>query len=156
MATPIRRALFLALASLVAALTIGGAAYAVTEVGTNGNDKLIGTNQEDELSGRGGDDYLDGRGAADTLKGGSDEDRIMGNKGRDLIVGGRGTDDMLGNRGNDRIEADDGFHDYLNCGKGEDDKAFADNRDAVYNCEFVNGEPLDRNLEPGDLEIIED
>ena len=156
MATPIRRALVMALASLIALTMASVAAFAVTEVGTNGPDRLIGTNQEDELSGRGGDDYLEGRGAADTLKGGSDEDLIRGNTGRDLIVGGRGTDDMLGNRGNDRIEADDGFHDYLNCGKGEEDKAFADNRDAVYNCEFLNGEPLDENLEPGDLENIEE
>ena len=156
MATPIRRALVMGLAALIALTIASVAAFAVVETGTNNPDTLIGTNQEDELSGRGEHDYLEGRGAADTLKGGSGHDDIHGNKGRDLIVGGRGTDDMWGNRGNDRIEADDGFHDYLNCGKGEDDKAFADNRDAVYNCEFLNGEPLDRNLEPGDLENIED
>jgi Ca2+-binding RTX toxin-like protein len=143
MGTMVKRVVFLGLTALLGAFLIGGVAFAITETGTNGNDELIGTNKEDKLSGRGGDDYLEGRAAADTLKGGSDEDQIRGMKGRDYLSGGRGKDILLGGNGSDRIEADDGYRDSINCGKGLDDKANVDDKDSVENCEFVDGQPVD-------------
>jgi Ca2+-binding RTX toxin-like protein len=127
------------LAALLALTIAGGAALAVNEIGTNGPDRLIGTDKEDTLSGRGGDDYLQGRGAADMLKGNDGGDDVVGGKGRDYLSGARGKDTLLGNRGNDRIDADDGYRDYINCGKGEEDKVVIDKKDFTKNCEFHNG-----------------
>ena len=53
------------------------------------------------------------------------------------IYGGGGPDKIWGNRGDDRLMADDGRHDEIRCGDGED-YVYADSNDLVYyGCETI-------------------
>jgi arylsulfatase A-like enzyme len=64
-----------------------------TEVGTNGNDRLVGSARYDIVCARGGDDSIDAGAAADYV---------------------------FADEGNDRILARDGYADVISCGPGND------------------------------------
>lgn len=101
----------LAVVTLMIVLS-AGVALAMTEVGTNGPDRLVGTAQNDTLKGLSGNDVLIGKGDGDRLFGGA---------------------------GNDNIYARDGERDVVDCGSGRDVvRADPDNEDRVLsNCERV-------------------
>jgi Ca2+-binding RTX toxin-like protein len=63
-----------------------------TNIGTNGNDKIIGKSFADMLFGKGGNDFLSGRGGDDTIIGGRGADKISGGTGNDVMTGGAGPD----------------------------------------------------------------
>ncbi len=59
-----KRVMLMLAAMALALLLASGMAWAVTKVGTNGDDVLRGTNGPDTLLGKGGNDTILGRGAA--------------------------------------------------------------------------------------------
>jgi hypothetical protein len=71
--------------------------------GRGGNDTIAGGNGKDCITGGDGDDLLDGGGGADALLGGPGDDTIQGGNGPDLIVGGDGVDQCDGGNGADAI-----------------------------------------------------
>src|SRR3954462_7715240 len=75
-----------ALAAL--ALLVVASAFAASQTGTKGNDKLRGTEQADNINGGAGDDYIAGLGGDDTLDGSADSDSIDGGAGNDKVYGG--------------------------------------------------------------------
>lgn len=64
----------------------------VTELGTEGRDRLPGTPGGDGIAGLGGADRIEGRGGADVTCGGLGDDRIDGGAGSDQTYGGAGDD----------------------------------------------------------------
>jgi Ca2+-binding RTX toxin-like protein len=87
--------LLVASAALIVLLA-RGVAWAVTKVGTNGDDHLPGTNGSDTLVGRGGADSIRGRDGKDVITGGSGGDWLLhGGAGADVITGGPGSDLMF-------------------------------------------------------------
>ncbi len=117
-------------------------------VGDNGRDKIIGYDAADKLAGLKGRDWLQGDRGDDTLRGGNGRDQLYGGKGDDKLIGGNGGDKLVGGPGKDRLlggpgndvlrAAHDGRRDYVDCGNGDDDRAFVDSIDVVTNCETVN------------------
>jgi hypothetical protein len=140
------RALLIMVTMLLGVLVLSGVALAVTKtcttnpcVGTNGPDRLTGTDAKNEIRGRGGSDYLAGRAAADELYGGQDKDEVRAGTGRDRVFGGQGSDELSGGGGNDTMNAQDGYKDAVNCGRGID-TAYVDRIDRVNrDCENVFG-----------------
>lgn len=124
------RRILLVLAALgVVLLIAGGVAWAVTEVGTDGPDRLIGTKGDDKLFGEAGNDVLLGRGGNDFLLGGLGRDEVYGLAGEDMLFGGpgrdwvsdlQGKDVLYGGGGNDIFISADGNRDELYCGAGWD------------------------------------
>jgi Ca2+-binding RTX toxin-like protein len=127
------------LVALVAMLTamLAGVAYAEVIKGTNGPDKLMGTDEEDTIRSLGGADHIFGREDADHLYGGNWNDTIRGNEGRDHIFGEADRDHLLGNRASDWIYTADGEEDFVDCGRGDKDRASVDKLDTVKRCEMV-------------------
>lgn len=74
----------------------------LTQVGTDGPDRLIGDADPDALSGFNGNDTIDGAAGDDRLRGGKDDDRISGSEGHDTLYGGSGNDSLEGGNGADR------------------------------------------------------
>jgi hypothetical protein len=108
-----------------------------TLTGSTADDCLSGDFGPDRLDGDVGDDLLRGGGGTDVETAGDGQDAVIGNDGDDILRGGPGHDHLRGNRGDDRINADDGRHDWIDCGAG-DDTVYADARDDVTsNCEDV-------------------
>jgi hypothetical protein len=140
----LRRTLLFVATMLLGVLVLSGMALAVTKtctnnpcVGTNGPDRLTGTDAKNEIRGLAGSDYIAGRAAADELYASSGKDEVRGGGGRDYINGGRHRDELYGGSGNDTIRAQDGYRDYINCGRGYD-TAQVDRIDRVsQNCEDV-------------------
>src|SRR5918995_2026285 len=138
------RALLIMVTMLLGVLVLSGVALAVTKtctinpcVGTNGPDRLTGTNAKNEIRGLAGSDYVAGKQHADELYASSGRDEVRGGGGRDYINGGRNRDELYGGSGNDLIRAQDGYRDYINCGRGYD-TAHVDRIDRVsQNCEDV-------------------
>jgi Ca2+-binding RTX toxin-like protein len=147
MATRIRRAVVAVALALLMATALAGAAWAATQVGTNGPDTLKGTKRSDIVYGLNGKDSLFGKPGGDELYAGKGIDFVFGNRGADYIVGGTGYDGLYGDRGNDLIVANDGRLDDIYCGSGDADRASVDEEDAVSNCEFVNGEPVETSAD---------
>jgi len=131
---------------LLLATALAGVAWAATLVGTDEPDKLGGTPNNDNISGFGGNDRISGREGDDYTKGGGGNDYINGRPGDDHIIPGPGADGFTkGGRGNDIMEADDGRHDYVECGSGRNDRAYIDVRpvgDDFGNCEYVNDKKM--------------
>ncbi len=88
------------------ALTCAG--FAVTIVGTMGNDTLRGTPGRDVIHGLEGNDTIRGLGGDDVLCGGPGNDRVHGNNGNDQAYGNEGNDRVHGDNGNDRVHGDNG------------------------------------------------
>jgi Ca2+-binding RTX toxin-like protein len=139
------RALLIVATMLLGVLVLSGVALAVTKtctttnpcVGTNGPDRLIGTDAKNEIRGRGGSDYVSGKQRADELYGGQDKDQVRAGTGRDRVFGGQGSDELSGGGGNDTMNAQDGYKDAVNCGRGID-TAYVDRIDRVNrDCENV-------------------
>ena len=103
-----------------AAYAIVGAAAAVSQTGTSGDDAFGGYNNAlDTLDGAAGNDTLNGYGADDSLVGGAGDDSLMGDDGNDTLVGGADADTLLGGIGNDSLFGGDGV-DSLYGGLGDD------------------------------------
>jgi uncharacterized repeat protein (TIGR01451 family) len=102
---------------------------ALSEAGTQGNDRLNGSGQSETILGLSGNDRLNGKRGLDCLFGGDD---------RDVLIGGPNRDYMDGGAGNDRILAVDGRPDTIVCGPGKRDRVVADRSDNVASdCERV-------------------
>src|ERR671910_3756080 len=138
------RALLILATTLLGVMALSGAALAATKtcsanpcVGTNGADRLKGTDAKNEIRGLRGSDYIAGKPRADELYGGRGQDEVRAGNGRDRVFGGRGRDQLYGGGGNDTMNAQDGYRDYINCGRGYD-TAHVDRIDRVsQNCEDV-------------------
>ena len=115
-----RAATFAAIVLTMSALQIvtGGAASAVPQC------TITGTAGQDALTGGPGVDVICGLGEADHL---------VGNGGNDYLIGGAGNDILDG-----RDAA--GNTDVLDCGAGTADRALADQRDTLIDCENVTQE----------------
>ena len=96
-----KRAPTLAVFVAVTLVVAGGAALAVSKVGTNGPDILRGTNKSDFLSGRGGGDDIYGLGGTDDLQGGPGKDFLFGGRCEDFRSDGSCADFRFssGNKG---------------------------------------------------------
>ena len=104
----------------VAATVITAAAFAKTERGTPGRDKLVGTKRADKLIGRAGSDKLLGRLGSDLLKGGKGRDRLFASRGNDVLKGGPANDLLKAGKGNDVLLGGPA-NDVLKGGPGDDD-----------------------------------
>ncbi len=82
--------------------------FAVTMIGTSGNDTLVGTKWADTILGLDGDDTLLGKGGKDVLCGNAGNDKLDGGRGNDILEGGFGADLMIGRRGNDQFNGGPG------------------------------------------------
>ena len=98
---------------------------------------ILGTQAADRLQGTDAGDCIYGRKGRDRLEGGDGDDTLLGNGGRDVLIGGPGSDTLLGGIDGDRIDARDGRHDTVNCGRGRHDRALVDGLDTVRGCERV-------------------
>ena len=147
-----RRPVFLFAFVLLATLLAAGTAAAITEhcqggecQGTSKADLLYGTAMTDTIFGLGGNDKIFGYADDDMLKGGPGADIIYGGAGNNRLKGGPGADRVYGAEGDEILrggtidEANDGAHDVLNCGGGEDTVYFVQGQDDVAdNCEIRN------------------
>ena len=147
-----RRSVFLFAFVLLATLLVAGTAVAVTQQchggecqGTSKSDLLYGTAMKDTIFGRGGNDKVYGYGNDDMLKGGPGADVIYGGSGANKMKGGTGADRVYGADGDEVLrggtidQANDGAHDFLNCGGGTDTVYFVPGQDHVAdNCEIRN------------------
>jgi Ca2+-binding RTX toxin-like protein len=88
--------------------------------GTFLSDLLKGTSEGDEIRGGSGGDTIIGGAGGDNLRGQFDQDDLFGDSGEDLLQGGDGNDRLTGGNG-----GDDGFHDVLLGGEGNDVLFFA-------------------------------
>ena len=110
-------------ATALTLLLESGVAWAVTKIGTDGQDTLRETNRADNLVGKGDNDVLYALGGRDSLLGGSGKDwvlggnerrafggdkTLLGGRGNDGVVGGIGSDNVLGGSGNDFVLGDNG------------------------------------------------
>ena len=138
---------------MVAMVMLLGApvAYAVVEVSTSGNVRLVGTNRADIRTGKGGNDRIFGLGANDELSGDKGNDRIFGGSGvdwidggsgDDLLVSGDGSDDLAGASGDDVIytgtqedAGDPQDRDEVRCGTGYDTVYLGPGDSASHNIE---------------------
>jgi Ca2+-binding RTX toxin-like protein len=77
-----------------------GIAWALVDVGTNGNDNLPGTANPDQLYGLPGNDRLLSQSSADVDEGGTGDDDVRAGDGNDQINGGPGNDSGTGPVGN--------------------------------------------------------
>ena len=133
----LRRVVLLGGMLLVGAIVLSGVALAEDKVGTFGRDDLLGTPQMDRIYGLGAMDTITGLAGNDDCYGGSGADEIDCGIGMDRIDGGFGFDDLFGGPNNDTISAADGFEDNVDCGPGNNDTAYVDNKDMVRNCENI-------------------
>lgn len=76
----------------------------VTEVGTDGDDRIVETEGDDVFFGGLGDDTISGGDGDDVLDGGFDDDVLDGGAGEDSLEGGSGLDSLDGGAGSDLIE----------------------------------------------------
>ena len=67
-------------------------------------------------------------------------DLLWGDSGGDFLKGGPGADRFFGGYGNDLIDSRDGVTEHVYCGEGTD-RAEADLRDILHNCEKVVRRP---------------
>lgn len=122
-----RRAAVLAVAAVLALVTMSGVALADNMQGNGGNNRLVGTNGKDTISGGGGNDNVFGRGGQDRLLGDAGNDDVYGGKGDDRLQSGLGQDELFGQQGNDFVNVIDGQpNDFVDCGSGEFDVAGVD------------------------------
>jgi Ca2+-binding RTX toxin-like protein len=133
--------------SVISVLSIAGVAFAKTERGTRGPDRLVGTKRADKLVGRAGRDKLIGRRGADKLLGGKGRDRLKGGRGSDLVKGGPANDWLKGGAGDDELRGNGGL-DILRAGPGDDALFSAakggtiDGGPGADEFNFVDGEPV--------------
>ncbi len=77
--------------------------YAVTIVGTDGDDTIRGTEGADVIHGFDGNDRIEGLGGRDLICGGPGDDILHGGDGDDTLVGEDGDDLLHGGAGHDRL-----------------------------------------------------
>ena len=137
----------------LALLLAGGAAFAATFTGTDGDDTLESTARADTLRGLGGNDTFRGLGGPDRLVGGAGVDLMEGDGAADNMYGGEGEDRMVGVAGRDHVYGgpgddlvstiDDNAVDFVDCGAGYDEydrsltAAGPDVDDVYVNCELM-------------------
>jgi len=109
-----------AIAALGATLVVASSAWAVTIIGTDGDDQITGSPGNDRIDARAGNDTVVGLAGNDGIRGGRGDDRISGGPGDDVLRGDSGEDGLGGGEGNDRILARDGEADKILCGPGRD------------------------------------
>lgn len=100
-------------------VALDGVLFPVTELGGDGNDRLVGGGGADSLSGGAGDDTLQGADGADRLDGGDGNDALDGGASDDVLTGGVGDDQLAGDEGDDILDGGDGA-DTLDGGAGGD------------------------------------
>lgn len=88
----------LAATVLVAAMTVGGAAWADPIDGTAGDDVLHGTLGDDVITAKAGDDIVKAGGGDDLVLAGPGKDQVSGGKGADELRGGKGADTLNASR----------------------------------------------------------
>jgi Ca2+-binding RTX toxin-like protein len=134
----LRRMVLLGGMLVVGVIVLSRVALAEDIRGTFEPDVLEGSAQMDRIYGLGAADTISGKAGNDDCYGGSGTDEISCEGGEDRIDGGFGYDELLGGAGNDTISAADGQKDQVDCGVGENDTAYVDERDEpVDNCEEV-------------------
>ncbi|HYH58408.1 MAG TPA: FG-GAP-like repeat-containing protein [Thermoleophilaceae bacterium] len=119
---------------------------AFSQVGKDGDDRLLGGGGNDKLYGAGGKDALLGGKGNDKLIGGAGNDKLKGEAGKDTLTGGAGNDRLTGGGGknkykagpgNDTVKAKNKKKETVNCGPGKKDKATVDKNDKTKGCETV-------------------
>ena len=146
-----------ALVSAVGCTIVGGPGPDVLE-GTPGDDVICGRGGDDLLVARGGDDELRGGRGDDELSGGGGDDLARGEQGQDVVKGGPGDDRLRGGKGNDQMDGRDAAEssDFVRCGPGTADRAFADTGDDVVSgCEVVNQNDPPIGIEFGPATVAE-
>jgi Ca2+-binding RTX toxin-like protein len=88
----------------------------------DGNDTVSVNHGRTNINAGAGDDNIYGSSDSDVILGGLGSDTIWGRGGNDIIDGGHGvfTDRLYGGDGDDRITDQDGFHNKLSGGQGND------------------------------------
>ena len=82
--------------------------YAVTMVGTAGNDTLLGSNRADVIMGLGGNDVIESRAGNDLVCAGDGDDNVTAGTGNDTVSGGNGADTLIGAADDDDLQGDAG------------------------------------------------
>ena len=157
-----KRILLLAAATALAVCLSAGVAFAFGDVGrgvtktcqrdcdgTTFPDTLKGSTARNHIEGLGGNesptfgDKILGERSADTLYGNRGGDKINGQNGddyinggfgNDLLIGGKKNDRIFGGPGRDKIEVRDGFRDFVDCQRGNDNVRNRDSFDVLRNC----------------------
>lgn len=89
-------------------------------------DKILGGNWGDYISGQRGDDGLYGGNGNDTVRGGPGDDIVQGDYGNDWLYTGTGAD---------RVNARDGWKDWITCKGSANDLVYYDRGlDVLRNC----------------------
>jgi hypothetical protein len=117
----------------------GGDGHNVIHAGPDA-DAVQGGAGTDIVYGDSGTDRIRGSNGDDVLVGGSGPDLLWGDSGGDFLKGGSGADRFFGGYGNDLIDSRDGVTEHVYCGEGTD-RAEADLRDILHNCEKVVRRP---------------
>jgi Ca2+-binding RTX toxin-like protein len=114
--------------------------------GTFLGDLIRGTDEDDEIRGGGGGDTILGKDGDDNVRGQFDDDTLFGDDGEDLVQGGDDNDRITGGSG-----GNDGFHDILLAGDGNDALYFSgeDQYDGGSGADTFRAEAL-RALSPND------
>jgi Ca2+-binding RTX toxin-like protein len=105
-----RLLLLFTVATMLATLGIGTAAYAVTCLpapkanhgtcdGTDGPDNIEGDDSHNEIRAQGGRDFVYGKGGDDDLYGNGGPDHLYGGTGNDNLYGGGGNDKLFDEKG---------------------------------------------------------
>jgi Ca2+-binding RTX toxin-like protein len=114
--------------------------------GTFLGDLIRGTDEDDEIRGGSGGDTILGQDGDDNVRGQFDDDTLFGDDGEDLVQGGDDNDRITGGSG-----GNDGFHDILLAGDGNDALYFSgeDQYDGGSGADTFRAEAL-RALSPND------
>ena len=101
------KSLVAVLASALLGLSIVSAtAFALTIIGTAGNDRIRGSKDADTINALAGNDRVVARAGDDVVDAGPGADRVFGNRGNDRLEGKAGPDVLHGNRGDDTLIGD--------------------------------------------------
>ena len=112
-------------------------AWALTIIGTPGNDRIHGSHGDDRIDAGAGDDRVHARRGNDTVRGEQGADRLHGGRGNDDLNGLAGPDLVRGGPGNDVVRGDDPLvgdrvsRDVLRGGRGDDEVLGGDGSDRL-------------------------
>lgn len=138
-----RAAILLVSLGAMLVLVAGVAVAANVDCGDSSQVRCDGTNNADHIEGTNDRDIIyafdNPRGTYDVVDANGGPDEVHGDGGKDDINGGTGADDLFGGRADDIINSVDGVegNDYIDCGRGNNDRARADFGDIVVRCTTV-------------------
>lgn len=101
--------------------SVGGDVITTIEGNDDDDDLRFFGDAHGTIEGGDDDDDIVGGPGRDRLRGGDDDDILFGGDGNDDIEGGEGFDELFGEDGDDELKADDGWHDDVDGGSGDDD-----------------------------------